>query len=260
MDLGLKNKVAVVTGGTLGIGLATARILAREGATVVICGRSQDKLDAAIAAAKEEGILLQGKTADVTDEASFAAFSHWVWSEFGRVDILVNNAGRGSPGAALSLEKEVWQNVLDTNLTSVWNCSKVISPYMERSGGGAIVNVSSLSGRIAFTHQGAYPVSKAGVNALTRVMASELAAKNIRVVAVAPGFTETEMLKKKYGDTSFLTDTTILHRLAKPEEIGQLIAFLASDLAGYITAEVVEISGGAFQVRDPGWSWDRKND
>ena len=260
MDLGLKNKVAVVTGGTLGIGLATAKTLAREGATVVICGRSQDKLDAAIAAAREDGLLLHGMTADVTDEASFTAFADWVWSKFGRVDILVNNAGRGSPGPALSLEKEVWQNVLDTNLTSVWNCSKVISPYMEQSGGGAIVNVSSLSGRIAFTHQGAYPVSKAGVNALTRVMASELAAKNIRVVAVAPGFTETEMLKKKYGDTSFLTDTTILHRLAKPEEIGQLIAFLASDLAGYITAEVVEISGGAFQVRDPGWSWDRKKD
>ncbi len=259
MDLGLKNKVAVVTGGTLGIGLATAKVLAREGAQVVVCGRSQGKLDAAIAAAKEEGLLLHGMTADVTDETSFKEFADWVWSEFGRVDILVNNAGRGSPGAALTLEKEVWQNVLDTNLTSVWNCSKVISPYMEQSGGGAIVNVSSLSGRIAFTHQGAYPVSKAGVNALTRVMASELAAKNIRVVAVAPGFTETEMLKNKYGDTSFLTDTTILHRLAKPEEIGQLIAFLSSDLAGYITAEVVEISGGAFQVRDPGFSWNKKN-
>lgn len=259
MDLGLNNKVAVVTGGTLGIGLSTAKVLAREGAHVVVCGRSQEKLNAAIAAAKDEGLLLRGMTADVTDEQSFKEFADWVWNEFGRVDILVNNAGRGSPGAALTLEKEVWQNVLDTNLTSVWNCSKVIAPYIEQSGGGAIVNVSSLSGRIAFTHQGAYPVSKAGVNALTRVMASELAAKNIRVVAVAPGFTETEMLKKKYGDTSFLTDTTILHRLAKPEEIGQLIAFLSSDLAGYITAEVVEISGGAFQVRDPGFSWDKKN-
>ena len=258
VDLGLKNKVAVVTGGTMVIGLATAKVLAREGAQVVICGRSQEKMDAAITVAKEEGILLCGKTADVTDEASFTTFAEWVWAKFGRVDILVNNAGRGSPGAALTLEKEVWQNVLDTNLTSVWNCSKVVSPYIERSGGGVIVNVSSLSGRIAFTHQGAYPVSKAGVNALTRVMASELAAKGIRVVAVAPGFTETEMLKKKYGDTSFLTDTTILRRLAKPEEIGQLIAFLASDLAGYITAEVVEISGGAFQVRDPGFSWERE--
>ena len=258
MDLGLKNKVAVVTGGTLGIGLATAKVLAREGAKVVVCGRSQEKLDAAIAAAKEEGLLLWGKTADVTDEASFTAFADWVWGEFGCVDILVNNAGRGSPGAALTLEKEVWQNVLDTNLTSVWNCSKTLSPYIAQTGGGVIINISSLSGRIAFTHQGAYPVSKAGVNALTRVMASELAADNIRVVAVAPGFTETEMLKKKYGDTSFLTDTAILHRLAKPEEVGQLIAFLASNLAGYITAEVIEISGGAFQVRDPGFSWNRK--
>ena len=131
MDLGLNNKVAVVTGGTMGIGLATARVLAREGAQVVICGRSQEKLDAAITAAKEEGILLCGKTADVTDEASFTAFADWAWAEFGRVDILVNNAGRGSPGAALTLEKEVWQNVLDTNLTSVWNCSKVVSPYID---------------------------------------------------------------------------------------------------------------------------------
>lgn len=259
MDLGLKGKVAVVTGGTLGIGLATAKVLAQEGATVVVCGRSREKLDAAIAAAKAEGLLLHGKTADVTDEASFKEFAEWVWSKFARVDILVNNAGRGSPGAALTLEKEVWQNVLDTNLTSVWNCSKVVSPYIAQTGGGVIINISSLSGRIAFTHQGAYPVSKAGVNALTRVMASELAADKIRVVAVAPGFTETEMLKNKYGDTSFLTDTAILHRLAKPEEVGQLIAFLASDLAGYITAEVIEISGGAFQVRDPGFSWKKKN-
>ncbi|MBQ9973903.1 MAG: SDR family oxidoreductase [Oscillospiraceae bacterium] len=258
MDLGLKNKVAVVTGGTLGIGLATALVLAREGVQVVVCGRSQDKLDAALARAKEQDLELDGMTADVTDEASFDAFAQWVQNKYGRVDILVNNAGRGSPGAALSLEKDVWQNVLDTNLTSVWNCSKTLSPLMKQSGGGVIINVSSLSGRIAFTHQGAYPVAKAGVNALTRVMASELAADRIRVVAVAPGFTETEMLKNKYGDTSFLTDTTILHRLAKPEEVGQLIAFLASDLAGYITAEVIEISGGAFQVRDPGWSWDRK--
>ncbi len=258
MDLGLKNKVAVVTGGTLGIGLATALVLAREGVQVVVCGRSQDKLDAALARARQQGLELDGMTADVTDEASFDAFAQWVQNKYGRVDILVNNAGRGSPGAALSLEKDVWQNVLDTNLTSVWNCSKTLSPLMKQSGGGVIINVSSLSGRIAFTHQGAYPVAKAGVNALTRVMASELAADHIRVVAVAPGFTETEMLKNKYGDTSFLTDTTILHRLAKPEEVGQLIAFLASDLAGYITAEVIEISGGAFQVRDPGWSWDRK--
>lgn len=260
MDLGLKNKVAVVTGGTLGIGLATAKVLAREGARVVICGRSQDKLDAALASAAEEGLTIEGTCCDVTDEQSIAAFTQWLWPRYGRVDILVNNAGRGSPGAALSLEKDVWQNVLDTNLTSVWSCSRALAPYLKQSGGGVIINISSLSGRIAFTHQGAYPVSKAGVNALTRVMASELAADNIRVVAVAPGFTQTEMLQKKYGDTSFLTDTTILHRLAKPEEVGQLIAFLASDLAGYITAEVVEISGGAFRVRDPGWSWDRAED
>ncbi len=258
MDLGLKNKVAIVTGGTLGIGLATAKVLAREGARVFVCGRSREKLDAAIAAAKAEGIQLEGRTADVTDEDSICTFAQWVWDTCGRVDILVNNAGRGSPGAALTLEKEVWQNVLDTNLTSVWNCSKAVSAYIAKTGGGVIVNVSSLSGRIAFTHQGAYPVSKAGVNALTKVMASELAADHIRVVAVAPGFTQTEMLKNKYGDTSFLTDTTIAHRLAQPEEIGQLIAFLASDLAGYITAEVIEISGGAFQVRDPGFSWNKK--
>lgn len=258
MDLGLKNKVAIVTGGTLGIGLATAKVLAKESARVLVCGRSREKLDAAIAAAKAEGILLEGMTADVTDEQSFSAFVQWVWDTCGRVDILVNNAGRGSPGTALSLEKEVWQNVLDTNLTSVWNCSKVVSPYIAKSGGGVIINISSLSGRIAFTHQGAYPVSKAGVNALTKVMASELAADHIRVVAVAPGFTQTEMLKNKYGNTDFLTDTTIAHRLAQPEEVGQLIAFLASDLAGYITAEVIEISGGAFQVRDPGYSWKRK--
>lgn len=257
MDLGLKDKVALVTGGTQGIGLACARALAREGAKAVICGRSQAKLDAALAGCAGEGITLYGKTADVTDEASMTALLQWVEAELGGLHVLVNCAGHGSPGAALGLEESAWQEVLDVNLTALWRCSKLAAPLMERSGGGAIVNISSISGRIAFTHQGVYPVSKAGVNALTRVMASELAAKHIRVVAVAPGFTETEMLKKKHGSTDYLKDLTLLKRLAKPEEIGNLVAFLASDAAGYITAEVFEISGGAFRVRDPGWSWQQ---
>ena len=257
MELGLKNKIALVTGGTQGIGLACAKVLAREGARVIVCGRNREKLDAALAGCAGEGITLYGKTADVTDEASFHALLAWIEGEFGGLDVLVNNAGHGSPGAALGLEESVWQEVLDVNLTALWRCCKLAAPLMAKTGGGAIVNISSISGRIAFTHQGVYPVSKAGVNALTRVMASELAAKHIRVVAVAPGFTETEMLQKKHGSTDYLKDMTLLKRLAKPEEIGNLVAFLASDAAAYITAEVFEISGGAFRVRDPGWSWQQ---
>ena len=258
MDLGLQNKVAVVTGGTLGIGLACARALAKEGAKVVVCGRSQDKLDAAIAAAAEDGLTLYGTTADVTDMDSVKALMDWVWDTFGAMNILINNAGRPSLGPALSLNEEQWHGILDTNLNSVWNCSKAAAPYLERSGGGVILNMSSISGRIAFTHQGAYPVSKAGINALTKVMASELAAQNIRVVAVAPGFTQTELLKTKHGDTSYLADMTLLRRLAQPEDIGNLVTFLVSDAAAYITAEIFEISGGAFQVRDPNYSWDHQ--
>ena len=258
MDLGLKGRTALVTGGTRGIGLACARVLAREGARVAICGRSREKLDAALDACAAERLDVRGHTADVTDEASVQALMEWVRGELGGLNVLVNNAGHGSPGAALGLAEEAWRDVLDTNLTALWRCSRLAAPLMAASGGGAIVNISSISGRIAFTHQGVYPVSKAGVNALTRVMASELAAKGIRVVAVAPGFTETEMLQKKHGNTDYLKDMTLLRRLAKPEEIGKLVAFLASDAAGYITAEVFEISGGAFRVRDPGWSWARE--
>ena len=256
MDLGLKDKIAVVTGGTEGIGLACAKVLAQEGAKVFVCGRSREKLQNAVAQANEEGWTLCGNTADVTDADSFSRFLAWVMEQTGRLDILINNAGRGSAGAALSLEKDQWQGILDLNLTGVWNCSREAAPHIAKSGGGVILNISSISARIAFTHQGAYPVSKAGVNALTKVMASELASKNIRVLALAPGFTETEMLRKKYADFSHLEQKTILNRLAKPEEIGKLAAFLVSDAASYITAEVVEISGGAFQVRDPMYSWE----
>lgn len=256
MDLGLKNKVAVVTGGTDGIGLACAKVLSQEGARVFVCGRSQEKLDAALSQAEQEGWSLFGNIADVTDADSFAQFLNWVMEQTGGLDILINNAGRGSAGAALSLEKDQWQGILDLNLTGVWSCSKAAAPLIAKTGGGVILNISSISGRIAYTHQGAYPVSKAGVNALTKVMASELASQNIRVLALAPGFTETEMMRKKYGEAKVQKSMTILNRLAQPEEIGKLAAFLVSDAAAYITAEVVEISGGAFQVRDPMYSWD----
>ena len=255
MDLGLKGKIALVTGGTRGIGLACARVLAQEGARVVICGRDGDRLSAALAECAGDGLDVRGRTADVTQEDSVQTLLAWIAEEYGALHILVNNAGHGSPGASLGLDESVWQNLLETNLTSAWRCSRLAAPLLARSGGGAIINISSISGRIAFTHQGAYPVSKAGLNALTRVMASELAAKNIRVVAVAPGFTETELLKNKHGSTEYLKDMTLLRRLASPEEIGTLVAFLASDAASYITAEVIEISGGAFRVRDPDWSW-----
>jgi NAD(P)-dependent dehydrogenase (short-subunit alcohol dehydrogenase family) len=256
MDLGLKGKIAVVTGGTEGIGLACAKVLAQEGATVFVCGRSREKLDAALSQAAQEGWTLSGSTADVTDADSFSRFLNWVMEQTGRLDILINNAGRGSAGAALRLDKDQWQDILDLNLTGVWSCSKAAAPHIAKTGGGVILNISSISGRIAYTHQGAYPVSKAGVNALTKVMASELASQNIRVLALAPGFTETEMLRRKYDDFSHLEQKTILNRLAQPEEIGKLAAFLVSDAAAYITAEVVEISGGAFQVRDPMYSWE----
>lgn len=257
MDLGLNDKVALVTGGSQGIGLACAQVLAQEGVKAVICGRSQSKLDSALEQCAKAGLSLYGMPADVTDGASMERLFRWIEQEFGQLDILVNNAGRGSPGAALSLAEETWQNVLDTNLTSVWRCSKLAAPLLARRG-GVIINISSMSARIAYTHQGAYPVAKAGVNALTKIMASELASKGIRVVAVAPGFTETEMLNKKYGNTDHLKDAAILRRLATPEEVGQLVAFLASDAAQFITAEIFELSGGAFQVRDPEYSWRTK--
>lgn len=257
MDLGLSGKVAVITGGTEGIGLACARVLAQEGARVFVCGRNREKLDAALEAARAEGLSIFGNTADVTREGSFEDFLEWVWAQTGRLDILLANAGRGSAGPALQLTKEQWQQIVDLNLTAVWSCGKAAAPYLERTGGGVILNMSSLSARVAFTHQGAYPVTKAGVNALTTLMASELAAKGIRVVAVAPGFTETELLRRKYADnTDHLKDAAVLRRLAQPEEIGKLAAFLVSDCAAFITAEVVEISGGAYKVRDPLYSWE----
>lgn len=255
MELGLTGKVAVITGGSEGIGLACARVLAEEGVRVFVCGRSKEKLEKAIADAKADGLTLEGGAVDVTKEGEFEDFLQRVDRQAGRLDILISNAGRGSLGAATELSRDQWQAILDVNLTAVWNCAKAAVPYLERQG-GVILNMSSMSSRVAFTHQGAYPVSKAGVNALTNLLASELAAKGIRVVGIAPGYTETELLRRKYADhTAHLENASPLRRLAKPEEIGKLAAFLVSDCASFITAEVVEISGGAYKVRDPLYSW-----
>lgn len=257
MELGLNGKVAVVTGGSEGIGLACAKALAQEGVRVFICGRSREKLDCAIAGARSEGFALEGDAADVTVEGEFEDFLARVVDRTGRLDILISNAGRGSLGAATELSREQWQAILDLNLTAVWNCARAAVPYLERQG-GVILNMSSMSARVAFTHQGAYPVSKAGVNALTGLLASELGAKGIRVVGIAPGYTETELLRRKYADnTDHLKAASPLRRLAQPEEIGKLAAFLVSDCAAFITAEVVEISGGAYTVRDPMYSWEK---
>ena len=258
MDLGLKGKVALVTGGTLGIGYACARVLAQEGARVAICGRDQAHLDAALAQFAKDGLDVRGHVANVRDTDSVATLMAWVEKEFGALHILVSNAGHGSLGAALELDEADWQKILDTNLSGPWRCGKLAAPLMARSGGGVIVNMSSMSSRVAFTGQGAYPVSKAGLNSLTKLMASELAAKGIRVVAVAPGYTTTEQFVRKRPNLDELSRSTLLRRLATPEEIGKFVAFLASDAAAYATAEVFEISGGAFEVRDPDWSWDRR--
>lgn len=255
MDLNLKSKVVLVTGGSHGIGLGCAKSFAREGAKVVICARNADKLIAAVSKAKEDGVDLVGFTADVTDDASINALMESIWEKFGALNILINNAGAGSVGSALTQKEEDWQRLIDTNLSGTWRCARAAVPFIKESGGGAITNISSLSGRIAFTTQGAYPVTKAGINALTRILASETAAYGIRVNSVAPGFTKTEMIDK-HGSATRLTNMTMLHRIAEVDEIAKIVTFVSSDAASYITGEIIEASGGAFRVRDPEYSWN----
>jgi NAD(P)-dependent dehydrogenase (short-subunit alcohol dehydrogenase family) len=224
MKLSLNGKTAVVTGGAKGIGAATARILQQSGAAVEV-------LDL------ETGC-------DVTkEEAVRKAFDR-----IGAIDILVNNAGRAVRRTAIEVKKEEWDAVIDLNLTALFLCSRAAHPYMKRRGGGAIVNLASIMGLSGGIYPNAsYQASKGGVVNLTRALALEWAADNIRVNAVAPTYVRTDLTTPIFSNPEVLKTVmghTPLGRLPEPEDIGAAILFLASDAARCITGVTLPVDSG----------------
>jgi 3-oxoacyl-[acyl-carrier protein] reductase len=229
-------KVAIITGATSGIGLATARVLKREGWSLSLVGRKTEAIEEEF---KEDLII----KADISDPYVAEEIVKRTVEKFGRLDALINNAGQTLDKPLLRITAEDLENHFRTNLFSAFLLSKFALRYFK--DGGVIVNVSSVVGIIGNSWQSAYSASKAGLIAFTKSLAKEMGSRGIRVVAVAPGFIETpmteglpEQVKKKY------LENIPLRRFGKPEEVAEVIAFLVSDKASYISGQVIVVDGG----------------
>lgn len=247
----LEDKVALITGGAAGIGKATAKRFSEEGAQVVICDVNAA---AGEAAAQELGAGVDFNPVDVRDREAVQAWVDEVIEKYGRIDILVNNAGilrdnqlvKVKEGELTSQMPEAdFDLVISVNLKGVFNCTQAVSPIMIRQGGGVILNATSIVGLDGNFGQTNYVASKAGVIGMTKVWSRELGRFNIRVNAIAPGFTETEMvlaMPEKILDG--MRAHTPLHRMGKPRDIANAYLFLASDEASFITGDVLRVDGG----------------
>ncbi len=241
--IGLEGKAALVTGGGTGIGAATARALAAAGMKVALVGRRTNKLEAVAAEIGDQAIVLP---ADVADEAAISGAIEQAVTAFGRLDTLVNNAGLGWAGTAETTSFEQYQRVLNVNLSGVFLASRAALPALKQSQ-GAIVNVASVSGLGGDWGLAAYNAAKGGVVNLTRAMALDHARDGVRVNAVAPSLTRTDMVARPMANATFMeriTQRIPMGRAAEPEEIADVIAFLASPAARFVNGVIIPVDGG----------------
>ncbi len=242
----LKNKVAIVTGGSRGIGLATVEAFLREGAAVILTASSAANAEKAVARLKEKypEARVCGISPDLTSLESVRQEFGSVVAEFGRIDILVNNAGTSERTPFTAYTGEIFDKVMDLNVKGVFTASQVAATYMEKQGSGVILSTSSMVSIYGQPSGMAYPTSKFAVNGMTLSLARELGPKGIRVNAVAPGITYTDMMKAVPKE---IIDPMIaqipLRRLGQPEDIANAFVFLASDEASYITGVVLQVDG-----------------
>jgi 3-oxoacyl-[acyl-carrier protein] reductase len=242
MQIDLSGKNALVTGSTRGIGRSIAETLAKAGARVAVVGRDLEKAREAAAAV---GNGAQGFACDVTDTAAIAKLVSDVEAAFGSIDILVNNAGITRDNLVMRLKDEDWDAVIDANLRGAFAAIRAVSRGMMKKRSGRIINISSIVGIIGNKGQANYAASKAGLIALTKSVAKELGSRNILVNAVAPGFIETEMTAAMTPEArEGLGKQIALERLGTPQDVAAMVAFLASDLASYITGQVLIVDGG----------------
>jgi len=256
MDIDLSGKIAVITGGTAGIGLSIAETLAGAGAKVAICGSTESNVAGALGFLKDKKIAAYGRVADVSNRASIFALADAVEEKFGGIDIWISNAGIFSPGKLIDTPEDVWQRVMDVNVKSIYYGGLIAADKIRKRGGGVLVNAASFASFMPSIGSGAYAASKAAVYSMTKTLGAELAPFNIRVVGYAPGVIETRMTEpaiQSIGRT--LAGQIALQRFGKCKEIADVILFLVSDYAAYITGTCVEISGGKFCVQNPADAW-----
>lgn len=242
----LKDKTALVTGGSRGIGKAIALALAEHGADVVITyARSADAADEVKAEIESLGCKAKALQADAVDQSKAEEVISGIVEEWGKLDILVNNAGITRDNLILRMSEEQWDEVIDTNLKSIFNYSKAAAKPMMRNRGGSIVNISSVVGLSGNAGQSNYAASKAGIIGFTKSYAKELASRNIRANVVAPGYIKTEMtgeLNEKILES--IKSETPMGRPGEVAEVANAVLFLASDLSSYITGEIIRVDGG----------------
>ncbi len=245
----LEGKVALVTGASQGIGAAIARALAAEGARLFVnhypSERDAAAADTVVAELTAMGVVASAFPGDVSKPGDCAALVEHVVAEAGRIDILVNNAGITRDGLLVRISDDDWKAVIETDLTSVFSCTRAAARPMMKQRSGAIVNVASVVGVMGNAGQANYSAAKAGVIGLTKTTARELAGRGIRCNAVAPGFIETDMTRALPDAAREAARSAIaMDRLGSPEDVAQAVLFLASDDAGYVTGQVLAVDGG----------------
>lgn len=242
----LKGKVAVVTGGTRGIGYEIVRLYLQQGAKVILFGSRQDSADKAVANLKTENSdwEVAGMAPELGNLQSVEQAIGEIVEKYGKIDILVNNAGVSARESIYDYSEEAFDNIMNINVKALFDCSKAVAPFMRDNGGGCIINTSSMVSLYGQPSGCGYPASKSAVNGLTKSLARELGKDNIRVNAVAPGVTRTDMVAALPEDmVQRITAPIPLGRIGEPSEIANAFLFLASDLASYISGAIISVDG-----------------
>lgn len=241
----LENKVAVVTGAGRGIGKAIALKLAAEGASIACCGRTLANVESTVTELTQLGVKALAYEVDVVNGAQVTATTEKILKDFSRVDVLVNNAGLTRDGLLMRMGEEDWDLVLDTNLKGAFNFTKALTRSMLKQRAGRIINISSIIGLTGNAGQSNYAASKAGLIGFTKSVARELASRGITANAVAPGFIVTDMTAALGPEMQEQLKSRIaLGRLGTGDDVANAVLFLASDMAGYVTGQVITVDGG----------------
>jgi 3-oxoacyl-[acyl-carrier protein] reductase len=252
LELGLKGRIAVVTGGSDGIGRATALRLAQEGADVAVCARRQEPLDQTAAELRKAGAQVLAVSADMSKKGDIDRFIKAVIERFGRIDILVNNAGTSARGKFLEIEDGAWSADLELKVFGAIRCTRLAVPYMKKQGGGRIINITISSAKQPGAESYPTSVSRAAGLALTKALSKEYAANNILVNTVCIGKIKSGQHVRRYTRDGVSAEDYYrqtakdipLGRVGEAEEVANVIAFLASDAASYVTGTSVNLDGG----------------
>lgn len=244
----LEGKVSLVTGGSRGIGREIALVLAEAGSEVIVLYQNQaEKAAEVVKLIEKMGRKAQAVQTDVSHSEEVHALVERITDEKGHIDILINNAGVSRDMLLPRTREEDWKLVLNVNLTGVFNCTKAVSKVMLKQRGGRIVNMTSIVGVIGNPGQAAYAAAKAGIIGFTKTIAKELAPRGITVNAVAPGFIETDMTMGLSDKTkSYFLSQIPLQRFGTPRDVAEVVRFLVSDKASYITGQVIHVNGGMY--------------